>query len=402
MIQRYAAALGCWITFAGFGALAETGNYKVVYTFTVGTEAGFPEAALTNVGGTLFGTTGAGGPGSGTVFSLDPTTGAIQVYPLPYAVGESPQSNLFYFHGTLYGTAYDGGGGNCKDGCGTVFTVNPTTGAEQLLYAFPSAGHGIRPKAGLTNVRGLLYGTTSSGGNVANCPGGKKVAGCGTVFSLNPSRGIARTVYAFQNDSDGAIPEARLINVEGLLYGTTASGGAKFAGTIFSFDPATGAEQILYTFQNNGDGNAPESDLIDVDGILYGTASSGGLDCNCGTVFSLDPATGVFKVVYAFKGGADGTDPRAGLLKVGHKLYGTTYEGGNGSGAEGTLFSIDIATGKKVVLHTFLGNSDGLYPDGDLINVGGTLYGTTQGGGGSQSCFDQSAYGCGTVFSYTP
>jgi uncharacterized repeat protein (TIGR03803 family) len=402
MVQRYAAALGCWLAFAGFGALAQTGNYKVVYTFTVGTDAAFPVAALTNVGGTLFGTTEAGGTESGTVFSLDPITGAIQVYPLPYDAGELPQSNLFYFHGILYGTAYQGGGGRCKDGCGTVFQANPATGAPHFLYFFPNAGHGIHPKAGLTNVGSLLYGTTSSGGNVVNCPGSKKAAGCGAVFSLSPSKGIARIVYAFQNGSDGAIPEARLINVNGILYGTTASGGAYSAGTIFSFDPATGAEQVLYAFQNNGDGNAPEADLIDVDGTLYGTASGGGLGCNCGTVFSLNPATGVFKVVYAFKGGPDGAAPAAGLLKVGQKLYGTTYEGGKGSGADGTLFSIDIATGKEVVLHSFLGNSDGLYPDADLIDVGGTLYGTTQGGGGSQSCYDQSSYGCGTVFAYTP
>ena len=399
MVKRYAAALGCWIALTGFGALAQTGSYKVVYTFTVGTDAGFPEAPLTNVGGTLFGTTGAGGPGSGTVFALNPTTGAIQLYPLSYTVGKVPQSNLFYFDGTLYGTAYQGGGGNCKDGCGTVFTVNPTTGAEQLLYSFPNAGHGIYPQAGLTNVGGVLYGTTSSGGNVANCLSSMKVAGCGTVFSLNPSNGIARVVYAFQNGSDGAHPQARLINVNGMLYGTTTSGGANAAGTIFSFNPATGIEQILYTFQNKLTGNTPEADLIDVDGVLYGTASGGGSDCNCGTVFSLDPTTSIFKVLHAFRG-RDGAVPHAGLLSVGNKLYGTTYEGGVGS--KGVLFSIDVATGREVVLHKFQGDRDGIYPDADLIDVGGTLYGTTQGGGGSSSCFDQAYYGCGTVFAYTP
>lgn len=48
--------------------------------------------------------------------------------------------------------------------------------------------------------------------------------------------------------------------------------------------------------------------------------------------------------------------------------------------------------GRERVLHTFDG-SDGSHPGAGLIDVGGTLYGTTYSGG---------AYAYGTVFSLKP
>ncbi|MGB6519792.1 MAG: hypothetical protein WBE79_14945 [Candidatus Cybelea sp.] len=54
--------------------------------------------------------------------------------------------------------------------------------------------------------------------------------------------------------------------------------------------------------------------------------------------------------------------------------------------------------------HSFKGGTtDGTNPIGDLINVNGTLYGTTAGGGSAYCNFSYSGYlGCGTVFSLKP
>ena len=402
MIRFLTAVIACGVAVGGQDAPAQAGSYKVVYTFTGGANGYYPQDSLLNVGGKLFGTTGAGGSGGGTIFSLDPTTGSAQIYPLLQTVGSYPQSNLLDFRGTLYGTATGGvGDTTCKEGCGTVFTVDPPTGAQHLLYAFSSVKHGTYPVAGLMNIAGTLYGTTPSGGKIANCPKMKRgaAAGCGTVFSLNPKQGRAKVLYAFQNGSDGAHPAAGLVNVGGVLYGTTASGGASGYGTVFSLNPASGAEQVLHAFQGNGDGATPNAALLNVGGVVFGTTAYGGSPCGCGTVFSLNPATGMFKVVYAFKVSPDGQSPFASLLNVGKKLYGTTYAGGTAK--FGTLFSVDIATGKEVVLHSFEGGDDGSVPVAGLIDMGGTLYGTTSMGGnpgGEQGpCF-----GCGTVFAYTP
>jgi uncharacterized repeat protein (TIGR03803 family) len=51
------------------------------------------------------------------------------------------------------------------------------------------------------------------------------------------------------------------------------------------------------------------------------------------------------------------------------------------------------------LLHSFTGGTDGRYPAAGLaIDSAGTVYGTTQGGGGNNNC----TYGCGTVFKRTP
>jgi uncharacterized repeat protein (TIGR03803 family) len=79
--------------------------------------------------------------------------------------GSEPQTRLVYAAGRLYGTTLGGGSTTCgSDGCGTVFSVNLTTGAEAVAHAFRGGSDGSEPQAGLVYVRGLLYGTTFQGG----------------------------------------------------------------------------------------------------------------------------------------------------------------------------------------------------------------------------------------------
>jgi hypothetical protein len=51
-------------------------------------------------------------------------------------------------------------------------------------------------------------------------------------------------------------------------------------------------------------------------------------------------------------------------------------------------------------VYSFQGGADGAYPTGGLIDVAGTLYGTTAGGGYTGSICGGD--GCGTVFAVTP
>ncbi|HLY01124.1 MAG TPA: choice-of-anchor tandem repeat GloVer-containing protein [Candidatus Cybelea sp.] len=214
----------------------------------------------------------------------------------------------------------------------------------------------------------------------------------GTVFSIAPS-GTETVLHSFGGSGDGAYPEAGLLNVNGTLYGTTMEGGANIYGTVFSITPS-GKEKVLHGFGASGDGQYPVAGLINVNGTLYGTAADGGAD-GSGIVFSLTPA-GAETVLYSFKGGsADGENPSAGLVNVSGTLYGTTYEGG--ANADGTAFSITPA-GKEKVLHSFVGGpGDGKYPVADLVDVNGKLYGTTEEGGP----FCRASHYCGTAFAIT-
>src|SRR5579862_5833582 len=105
-----------------------------------------------------------------------------------------------------------------------------------------------------------------------------------------------------------------------------------------------------------------------------------------------------YKVVYTFAGAPDGDSPQAGLIDVGGTLYGTTAYGGSKTpcnahaGLCGTVFSITLPSGTEKVLHSFGYGADGADPVASLIEVKGRLYGTTMRGG---------AYNEGTVFSIT-
>jgi uncharacterized repeat protein (TIGR03803 family) len=206
-----------------------------------------------------------------------------------------------------------------------------------------------------------------------------------------PVKPVDTVVYNFQG-ATGAYPSGTLLDVNGALFGTTSSGGAdNFEGTVFMLT-TSGNETVLHSFGSGTDGSDPMGALVALRGTLYGTTNAGGAH-NLGTVFSIT-TSGVEKVLYSFKGGADGSGPDAGLLVVDGVLYGTTS--GGGANGFGTVFRVGTG-GKEKVLYSFKGGTDGSNPQAALINVNGKLYGTTAYGGGSTQCNG----GCGTVFSTT-
>jgi uncharacterized repeat protein (TIGR03803 family) len=297
--------------------------------------------------------------------------------------GTAPYAKLINVNGILFGTTEFGGANN---NYGIVFKVTKA-GVETVLHSFGADINGVdpldgaNPGAGLINVGGLLYGTTYYGG--ANQFGG-------TVFTITKT-GTQTVIHSFGSGSDGARPSAALLNVGGTLFGTTTGGGAYGYGTVFSITPA-GVETVVYSFGgNSADGKEPTAPLINVAGILYGTTYEGGAK-NEGIVFKLTLA-GTETVLHSFGSLGDGQRPTGGLVNIGQTLYGTTSQGGAHLG--GTIFKI-TKKGVESVLHAFAGYAfdDGDYPYGDLINVGGILFGTTeQGGVGTDA---------GTVFKVTP
>lgn len=250
------------------------------------------------------------------------------------------------------------------------------TGSFRVLHAFGNDSDGARPQAPLIDVDGMLYGTTYAGGGRHD----------GTVYSISLN-GSEKVLYSFIGGSDGANPEAPLIDVNGTLYGTTSRGGENGDGTVYSISP-TGSEKVLYSFAGGSDGANPVAPLIDVNGTLYGTTQDGGggscqiYGYGCGTVYSVSTA-GVERVLHSFDRDRDGAAPHGGLVDVHGTLYGTTEFGGrsdcNRIGC-GTVYRISF-NGSETVLYRFAGRPDGLFPTAALIDVGGTLYGTTSGGG---------------------
>lgn len=301
--------------------------------------------------------------------------------------GNDSRADMIEVGGKLYGTTI-AGGANCvpSSGCGTVFAIDPDGTGYKALYSFAGAPNdGSNPVAGLTNLNGTLYGTTSYGG--ARC--GR--AGCGTVFSVTTA-GTEKVLYSFAGGSDGEAPYSNLTQANGTFYGTTYSGGTDEKGTIFSITPS-GAKKILYRFEGGTDGANPAAGLTNVNGTLYGTTLSGGSDrCKggCGTVFSVT-TSGAEKLIHTFTGGNDGKQPNA-LTNVNGTLYGTTSRNNS------TVFSIRITCAASCVtkykrLYSF---AKGFFANGRLREVSGALYGTTYAGGAGCAPF-----GCGTIFRVT-
>lgn len=264
-----------------------------------------------------------------------------------------------------------------------------------LLYTFQGTPDGASPLGGLTELNGILYGTTLNGSSnycSASCQSNDCYLGCGTIFEVSGS-GAETVAYNFNgnfnNDADGAWPFDSMTALNGMLYGTTgAGGGTGNHGAVFVWSPS-GGERVIYSFKGGTDAAVPEANLVEAGGTLYGTSViGGGSGCGgsgCGTVFALTPS-GNEHVVYSFKGGSDGARVYAPLTPLHGKLYGATLTGGGsgcGGNGCGTIFSIG-ASGKEHVLYRFGGSTDGAFPNG-LTVLNGALYGTTEGGGSRSS-----------------
>jgi uncharacterized repeat protein (TIGR03803 family) len=369
-------------------------SYKVLYRFSKNSSGeAQPYGGLVAVNGTLYGTTYAGGTyGYGTVYAIS-HSGEKTIYSFrgDSTDGAYPIAGLVNVNGTLYGTTFLGG--SC---CGVVFRVT-TNGTETVLHDFKGGAHdGAGPQAGLINVNGTLYGTTRYGGPGACSYTTIGEFGCGTAYSITTS-GLETVLHEFGSASDGIEPCSPPTYADGMLYGTTAKGGSSDDGVVYSMS-ASGSERVIHNF-TGADGVGPIAPLLSVNGSMYGTTEFGG-KWGHGAVYNVK-TSGAEHVVFSFDKKTGGEHPTAGLVYLDGILYGTTTTGG-GPGADcprgtcGTLYGI-TPSGRKSSLHDFAGGTDGASPPvGALVDMDGTLYGTTLYGGGGP------VNGNGTVYRFAP
>lgn len=400
-------------------AVATSESYKVLYSFKGSKDGHEPSGNLVDLNGTFYGTTGFGGDSicggiayrCGVAFSTTTVGGERIIFRFKPPGGIYPVG-VIHVGNSLYGLTAGGGSGHCgggpSGGCGTLFELT-TSGQERTLYSFKgnsSSEDGQQPLAAPIYAGGRFYGSTFGGG----------AHSLGILFEIDKS-GKERILHTFRGgDGDGASPQDGLIYNNGTLYGTTSAGGrnscrqafGNSCGTVFSVTPL-GKYRVLYRFKGQRDGAAPVASLTYLSGELYGTTFFGGAvgsgcPAGCGTIFEVNPSSGKERVIYSFKGGADGYEPSSDLLLYRGMLYGTTPYGGTGNkgpcsvsgyGNCGTIYRVS-PIGAKSILYDFQGPpKDGNRPFNQrLLEVSGTLYGTT--GLGGSHC--GPALGCGTIF----
>lgn len=386
-------------------ACLATPQYRVLHSFTGPPDGGGVYSGVVfDANGNLYGaTTGGGADDSGTVFKLKPqpdgewSESILHSFPHGGSDGQQPSGTLIVdAAGNLYGTTELGGANqhgtafamtrsrsgwafellysfcaepNCTDGgsviaglvagpdgnlygaTNTVFELSPGPDDwnETVLYTFCAkwgCTDGGGPMASMILNKGNLYGTTRAGGAY-------KV---GTVFKLKhlpDGTWTERVLHSFFSFlTDGQLPGAGQLAMDevGNLYGTTTQGGAHGCGpvgcgTVFKLTRQPSGhwkETILHNFRPGKGGYSPQAGVVfDKAGNLYGTAGSGGTECDCGVVYkmSLKPDnTWTYSVLHRFTG-YDGAIPGANLILDDEgNLYGTTIAGG--PGGYGVVFKI--------------------------------------------------------------
>jgi uncharacterized repeat protein (TIGR03803 family) len=210
--------------------MTPAGKIKVVHHFT-GPDGNGPSTSLT-VGpdGNLYGLTAVGGANDlGTAFEIT-LNGKFK---LLHSFGGASNDGTYPYLGALvvgpdgdfYGTTMQGG----VTRYGTAFKMSPK-GKVTVLHQFAGgSADGGYPRGGLTLASdGNFYGTTVQGG--ANDPSGN----AGTLFRLSSSGDFSIVVNSggpsnlYPNASQAAPTQAS----DGLLYGTTSGGGQYNLGTI--------------------------------------------------------------------------------------------------------------------------------------------------------------------------
>lgn len=323
----YSGVYGNGVVFKLSPSSTGTWKFAVIHAFEGGQDGAYPYSQLVlDASGNLYGTTDEGGQYNwGVVFRLSPAAGEDWNETLLYTFtggsdGGFPRSVILDSAGNLYGeTLYGGdtGGANCNpgqafSGCGVVFKLSRDSGSgwtESVLFTFNGGRDGNNPVGRLLlDASGNLYGVTASGGNLTGCYN----VGCGTVYKLSPTASgpwNQTVLLTFQPGASGlggpggAQPEVGLtFGADGTLLGTTYAGGnsPSYGGVVFRLSPNSGGtwtETVLHAFSDGTDGGKPAAELTpDRAGNLFGTALIGG-DAKCHLINGPGPGCGmVFEI----------------------------------------------------------------------------------------------------------
>jgi len=322
-----------------------TWTHTVLYSFKGAADGGEPYKGVTlDTAGNLYGTAGVGGMYVGPCSD----TGCGVVFKMVKSGSQWTYHVIHYFTG-LNGDGFGPGVGVTIDKRGNVYGMTPTGGAdsagivfeltpdghgkytERIIHTFTGGVDGNGGSAGRLALDGFgnLYGTCTTGG--AN--------GAGNVFELTPTQSGEFTLtvlYAFNGNSDSGFPYGGVVaDAKSNIYGTTYYDGANGWGTIYRLSLRSGAwtETGIYSFLGGRDGSGPISTLVfDQSGNLYGTTSTGGGACDCGTIFSVNPNSRAYSVAYRFNGPPDGAFVYNGMVAdSAGNFYGATVQGGTGN-----------------------------------------------------------------------
>jgi len=384
-------------------------SFQVIYNFTAGDDGATPNGLTRNQAGNFYGTAQHGGyngscygGGCGTVFELAHQGSGWVLKPLYKFTGENgdgayPSSKgLFGPDGSLYGAT--GGGGT---GYGTVYNLKPAPTAclaascswmETVLYSFKGPWDDSDNRGG-----GACQPSQSLNLPALKLPmdGGDEAYPWGNLASDQ-----AGNIYGLATD-----PKDRGCSCRpcGLIYELSPSADGWVESVYTRFDMYTGGVTNGLA-SNNTDGITTfiQWSMGGNDWDFGGWAD--------GYKLPRDGSMGAFPLSVLFDGGNvffttyyNGVDCPGGLFNHGERLYtgGTGYlkvadAAGNLYGINGnSIFKMSPANSGWTYtdIYDFTGGADGEGPTDLIFDANGNLWGTASGGG---------AYGYGVIFEITP
>jgi len=218
----------------------------------------------------------ANAQGSGTIKQLFAFTCTSGVNKETCPQGARPDIVLQASDGNFYGAAQVTDEGVSDPQGGTLFKLTPG-GKFTRLFTFTQGTSGFlngnNPVDGFVEANnGFLYGTTFNGGK-QNDGVLFRISKTGTGFS------VLHNFCSSANCADGSIPSGLLLGQDGNLYGTTMEGGSSVSpcpssgcGTIFRFEPTTGAFTVLHRLTTAADGLQPSGMIQATNGNFYGVS----------------------------------------------------------------------------------------------------------------------------------
>lgn len=326
------------------------GDVSIVYDFGQNAGDGYlPFGLIIGHDGALYGMTQGGPFHGGTIFRL----GLDGQYKVLHRFGETergvydPSALVAARDGNFYGVSYHGGTNDCPQiprnapSCGTAFRMT-AQGEVTIISNFGAGvGDGITPNSLMQASDGNLYGTTGNGGSADNC---------GTLFRLSPAGTRTNLKIFCQSREDASAPQYAPIQAsDGALYGVTASGGGGNCGwqygcgTVYRMTLA-GDFSVLYAFapENRQDGDGPNGLIQGRDGLLYGTTTSGGAhgSSSAGTIYRMTLA-GKKTILHSFGpiGNNNPSRPMGMIQLADGSFMGVNDWGRNGYG---TIFSMTL------------------------------------------------------------
>jgi uncharacterized repeat protein (TIGR03803 family) len=293
--------------------------------------------------------------------------------PVPPATGGTgPDGQLFIdSNGDLFGATVNGG----ANGIGMTYEIVKTGGSFATPTFLADIPDDLNTLVGVPNLsadaNGDLFGLMFSA--VANTNG--------TVVEFPAAGGAPNTLANFAGGAGGSHPGGSLlVDASGNLFGTTLSGGANGAGTVFEVQKKGGGYAATpITLASFGAGITPSGSgnlVEDAAGDLFGTTTS--------SVFEVKKSGSSYGAPTSLLSIPFPVGTQIGTLTTDAKgdIFGTTISGG--ANDAGSVFEIEkTATGyvsAAAILASFTladGQLSLNHPKTLIVDANGDLFGTT-------------------------